>query len=138
MKEVEKWGGMTKAISSGFIQRKISAQAYEYEKGLQSGEYSKVGLNQKTENGEAEKTDVELHEYNEEWAKSSKASLKELKKTRNDKEVSQSLAALEKAARGSDNVMPHLVKCCHAYATVGEMAGVFREGFGEWNEPDFY
>jgi methylmalonyl-CoA mutase N-terminal domain/subunit len=138
MKEVEKWGGMTKAISSGFIQRKVSAQAYEYEKGLQSGEYSKVGLNQKTEDGEAEKTDVELHEYNEEWAESSKASLKELKKTRNDQEVSQSLAALEKAARGGDNVMPHLVKCCHAYATVGEMAGVFREVFGEWNEPDFY
>ena len=138
MKEVEKWGGMTKAISSGFIQRKISAQAYEYEKGLQSGEYSKVGLNQKTEDGETEKTDVELHEYNEEWAKKSKANVKELKKTRNDEEVALSLAALEKAARGSDNVMPHLVKCCHAYATVGEMAGVFREVFGEWDEPDFY
>ena len=138
MKEVEKWGGMTKAISSGFIQRKVSAQAYKYEKGLQSGEYSKVGLNQKTEDGEAEKTDVELHEYNEEWAKKSKANLKELKKTRNDEEVALSLAALEKAARGSDNVMPHLVKCCHAYATVGEMAGVFRDVFGEWNEPDFY
>ena len=138
MKEVEKWGGMTKAISSGFIQRKVSAQAYEYEKGLQSGEYSKVGLNQKTEDGETEKTDVELHEYNEEWAKKSKANLKELKRTRNDEEVALSLAALEKAARGSDNVMPHLVKCCHAYATVGEMAGIFREVFGEWNEPDFY
>ncbi len=81
---------------------------------------------------------MELHEYNEEWAKKSKANLKELKKTRNDEEVALSLAALEKAARGSDNVMPHLVKCCHAYATVGEMAGVFREVFGEWNEPDFY
>ncbi len=46
--------------------------------------------------------------------------------------------ALEKAAKGSDNVMPHLVKCCHAYATVGEMAGVFRQTFGEWNEPEFY
>ena len=49
---------------------------------LQSGEYSKVGLNQKTEDGEAEKTDVELHEYNEEWAKKSKASLKELKQNK--------------------------------------------------------
>jgi methylmalonyl-CoA mutase, N-terminal domain len=138
MNEVEKWGGMVKSISSGFIQRKVSAQAYEYEKGLQSGEYKKVGLNpDATENSE-EKTNVELHEYNEEWAIKSKASLKEVKRTRNDKEVSLSLAALEKAAKGSDNVMPHLVKCCHAYATVGEMAGIFRDAFGEWNEPDFY
>lgn len=136
MKEVEKWGGMTKAISSGFVQRKVSAQAYEFEKGLQSGEYSKVGLNS-PENNEGQ-TDVELHEYNEAWAEKSKANLKELKRTRNDKEVKDSLAALEKAARGSDNVMPHLVRCCHAYATVGEMAGVFREAFGEWNEPEFY
>jgi methylmalonyl-CoA mutase, N-terminal domain len=138
MNEVEKWGGMVKSISNGFIQRKVSAQAYEYEKGLQSGEYKKVGLNpEATENSE-EKTNVELHEYNEEWAIKSKASLEEVKRTRNDKEVSLSLAALEKAAKGSDNVMPHLVKCCHAYATVGEMAEVFRDAFGEWNEPDFY
>ncbi len=138
MEEVEKWGGMVQSISSGFIQRKVSAQAYEYEKGLQSGEYTKVGLNQTAEAGEKEKTDVELHEYNKAWANASIESLKEVKRTRNSQEVSQSLAALEKAARGSDNVMPHLVKCCHAYATVGEMTGVFREVFGEWNEPAFY
>ncbi len=138
MKEVQKWGGMVKSISNGFIQRKVSKQAYEFEKGLQSGEYKKVGLNPQAKDAMAEKTDVELHEYNEEWAKKSKASLEEVRRTRNDKDVSQSLAALEKAAKGSDNVMPHLVKCCHAYATVGEMAGVFRETFGEWNEPDFY
>ncbi|WP_304511910.1 methylmalonyl-CoA mutase family protein, partial [Desulfobacula sp.] len=87
---------------------------------------------------ESEQTDVELHEYNEEWAQKSKANLKELRLTRNDKDVSYALKALEKAAKGSENVMPYLVKCCHAYATVGEMAGVFRETFGEWNEPEFY
>jgi methylmalonyl-CoA mutase N-terminal domain/subunit len=138
MKEVQKWGGMVKSISNGFIQRKVSKQAYEFEKGLQSGEYRKVGLNPQAEDAMVDKTDVELHEYNEEWAKKSKASLNEVRRIRNDKDVSQSLAALEKAAKGNDNVMPHLVKCCHAYATVGEMAGIFRETFGEWNEPDFY
>ncbi len=81
---------------------------------------------------------MELHEYNEEWAQRSKANLKELRLTRNDNDVTQALKALEKAAKGNDNVMPYLVKCCHAYATVGEMAGVFRKTFGEWNEPDFY
>jgi len=138
MKEVENLGGMVKCISNGLIQRKVSSQAYEYEKGLQSGEYRKVGITPGKTDKDAEQTDVELHEYNEEWAQKSKAGLKELRRTRNDQDVNQSLKALEKAARTNENVMPYLVKCCHAYATVGEMAGVFRETFGEWNEPEFY
>ncbi len=142
MKEVQKWGGMVKSISDGFIQRKVSRQAYEFEKGLQSGEYRKVGVTpdaeKKTDDDAAGQTDVELHEYNTAWAEKSKANLKELRRTRNDKDVTDSLKALEKAAKGKDNVMSHLVKCCHAYATVGEMAGVFRQVFGEWNEPEFY
>jgi methylmalonyl-CoA mutase N-terminal domain/subunit len=143
MKEVEKWGGMVKSISSGFVQRKVSRQAYEFEKGLQSGEYRKVGVVPVSEKGTAkdpgsEPAAVELHEYNEAWAEKSKANLKEVRRTRNGKDVAETLKGLEKAAKGSENVMPHLVKCCHAYATVGEMAGVFRDVFGEWKEPDFY
>lgn len=138
MKEVENLGGMVKCISNGLIQRKVSSQAYEYEKGLQSGEYRKVGITPGKTDKDAEQTDVELHEYNEEWAQKSKAGLKELRRTRNAQDVNQSLKALEKAARTNENVMPYLVKCCHAYATIGEMAGVFRETFGEWNEPEFY
>jgi methylmalonyl-CoA mutase N-terminal domain/subunit len=144
MKEVQEMGGMVKCISSGLIQRKVSRQAYEFEKGIQSGEYKKVGLDPEAADKETEKTNagaagaVELHEYNEEWANKSKANLKELRRTRNDKDVTDSLKTLEQAAKGSDNVMPCLVKCCHAYATVGEMAGVFRQTFGEWNEPEFY
>lgn len=138
MKEVEKWGGMVKSISNGFVQRKVSRQAYEFEKGLQSGEYKKVGVNPAGQDDDEQPTDVELHEYNDQWALKSIANLKELRRTRNAKDVKDSLKALEKAAKGKDNVMPHLVRCCHAYATVGEMAGVFRDVFGEWKEPEFY
>ncbi len=34
--------------------------------------------------------------------------------------------------------MPVLVDCCRAYATVGEMTGVFREAFGQWKEPGIF
>ena len=81
---------------------------------------------------------MELHSYNEQWAEKQQADLAQLKRTRNSKDVTDSLKALEKAAKGNDNVMPHLVKCCHAYATVGEMAGVFRDAFGEWKEPEIF
>ena len=138
MKRIQKMGGMVKAVASGFIQKEVSRQAYEFEKGLQSGEYVKVGLNKTNDGTKVEKPDVELHQYNEEWAKKQQDDLKELRRTRNDKDVTTALKGLEKAAKDSGNVMPELVKCCHAYATVGEMAGVFRQEFGEWKEPGFF
>lgn len=137
MKEIQDMGGMIKAVSTGFIQRKVSGQAYEYEKGLQTGEYTKVGQNRNPE-GNDHSEDVELHEYNEEWAEQQQAGLKELKKTRNNKDVARTLNALEKGTKLGKNVMPLLVECCRAYATVGEMAGVFRDIFGEWEEPGIF
>ena len=61
-----------------------------------------------------------------------------MRRTRNNQEVVRSLKALEKAARDKANVMPYLVDCCKAYATVGEMTGVFRDIFGEFVEPSIF
>ena len=137
MKQIQKVGGMVHAVASGFIQRKVAQQAYEYETGLQKGEYIKVGVNKYTEGTEAQ-TDGELHEYNEQWVENQTASLKELRRTRDSREVTRLLKELEKGARNGSNVMPLLVDCCRAYATVGEMAGVFRDVFGEWQEPSIF
>ena len=138
MQQVQKMGGMVKAVETGFIQRKVSKQAYEYEKGLQTGEYIKVGSNKYTDGEDQGSSDVELHEYNEKWVEEQQAGLRELKRTRDNRTVTQTLRALEKATRGDDNVMPYLVDCCRAYATVGEMAGIFRDVFGEWEEPSIF
>ena len=137
MKRLQEIGGMVQAVATGYIQRKVAAQAYAYEKGIQSGEYIKVGVNKYTDDGE-DAVDVDLHEYNEQWVEKQINGLKALRRTRNNREVLRSLKALEKAARGKENVMPALVNCCRAYATVGEMTGVFREVFGEWREPSIY
>jgi methylmalonyl-CoA mutase N-terminal domain/subunit len=58
--------------------------------------------------------------------------LDELRRRRDNREVTQKLRALEQAARGSDNLMPPLLEAVKAYATLGEMMGVFREVFGEY------
>ena len=137
MQGIQQVGGMTHAVSTGYIQRKVAQQAYEYEKGLQDGEYVKVGLNKYADTGE-EQPDVDLHEHNETWVEKQVNSLKELRRTRDNNAVSRSLKALEKGTREGKNVMPFLVECCRAYATVGEMAGVFRDVFGEWEEPNIF
>jgi len=135
MEKVEEVGGMVEAVSSGYVQREVSRQAYEFEKKIQEGKVTKVGMNKYTEGVDME---VELHEYNEEWAQLQIDRLKELKRDRDNKAVEESLKRLEKAAREKTNVMPYLVDCCKAYATVGEMANVFRDVFGEYVEPSIF
>ena len=126
---------MVKAVSSGYIQKEVSRQAYEFEKGVQKGELIKIGINKYTGGEEGE---VELHEYSDESAIEQIKSLKELKRTRNNKEVTRSLKALDKATRDKVNVMPYLVDCCKAYATIGEMTSIFRDIFGEFVEPSIF
>lgn len=135
MEKVEKIGGMVQAVASGYVQREVARQAYEYEKRLQEGKVIKVGVNKYTEGVDME---VQLHEHNEAWAQEQIARLRELKRTRDNKAVKDTLKALEKAASERKNVMPYLVNCCKAYATVGEMANVFRQLFGEHKEPSIF
>jgi methylmalonyl-CoA mutase N-terminal domain/subunit len=137
MTQIQEIGGMVHAVATGFIQRKVARQAYEYEKGVQNGEYIKVGVNKYADEAE-DQTDVELHEYNEQWVDQQLAGLKELRRTRDNREVTRTLKELEKGTRSGKNVMPLLMDCCRAYATVGEMAGVFRDLFGEWEEPSLF
>jgi methylmalonyl-CoA mutase N-terminal domain/subunit len=135
MKKVEEAGGMVEAVSSGYVQREVARQAYEFEKNIQEGKVTKVGVNKYTEGVDME---VELHEHNEEWERLQIDRLKELKRDRDNKAVKESLKALEKTAREKKNVMPCLVECCQCYATVGEMANVFRDVYGEYVEPSIF
>jgi len=135
METIEKLGGMVEAVSSGYIQREVSRQAYEYEKKLQEGKITKVGVNKYTEGVDME---VELHEYDDKWAYQQIERLKALRKDRHNKAALDSLKSLEKAAKDQKNVMPYLVECCKNYATLGEMALVFRNVYGEYREPNIF
>jgi methylmalonyl-CoA mutase N-terminal domain/subunit len=135
MGKIEKFGGIVKAVSEGFIQRLVARQAYEVEKGLEAGELLKVGVNIYKE---GESMDVELHEYNWDSATGQIESLRAVKRERSEKDVARTLKELESATLDGKNVMPYLVSCCKAYATVGEMTSIFRQIFGEFNEPSLF
>jgi len=134
-KKVQDVGGMIEAVSSGFVQKLVAEQAYKWERGLKAGEYIKVGVNRYVDEDEPE---VELHEYDPMSQERQIESLKQVKAERSSSDVSRTLKDLEKVARAKQNVMPALVECCKAYATLGEMAGVFREVFGEFKEPSIF
>jgi methylmalonyl-CoA mutase N-terminal domain/subunit len=135
MKRIDEIGGMVKAVETGYVQREVAKQAYEFEKGVQKGELIKVGVNKYTEGEEME---VELHEYRWESAKEQIQQLQEVKRERDNRKVVQLLKDLENAARDERNVMPYLLECCKAYTTLGEMTKVFKEVYGEFKEPSIF
>ena len=58
--------------------------------------------------------------------------LEKLKETRNNQKVNLALSNLKKAAKGNDNLMPFILVAVEEYATLGEIADVLREVFGEY------
>ncbi len=135
MKRVDEIGGMIQAVETGYVQKEVAKQAYEFEKGVQKGELIKVGMNKYTEGEEME---VDLHEYRQESAEEQIQRLREIKRERDNRKVSQLLKDLESATRAEKNVMPYLLECCKAYATVGEMTKVFKGVYGEFKEPSIF
>jgi methylmalonyl-CoA mutase N-terminal domain/subunit len=135
MKRIDEIGGMIQAVEMGYVQKEVAKQAYEFEKGVQKGELIKVGVNKYTEGEEME---VDLHEYRQESAEEQIKRLRKVKRERDNRKVSRLLKDLESAARTEKNVMPYLLECCKAYATVGEMTKVFKEVYGEFKEPSIF
>jgi methylmalonyl-CoA mutase N-terminal domain/subunit len=133
MERVERMGGIVKAISEGLIQREVARQAYLYERGIQSGEIVKVGVNKYRI--EEEERDVELHEYRPEQAEIKIRRLNQLRSERDGQQVTESLERLRQAAAGQGNLMPYVMDAVRAYATVGEMTQVLKDVFGEFREP---
>ena len=76
--------------------------------------------------------DIPLLRVDREGEKQHVDKLNQVRRSRDNREVAQKLKALEQAARGSDNLMPPLLEAVKAYATLGEMMGVFRSVFGEY------
>jgi len=133
MEKVEEIGGLVKAVNSGYIQREVSRQAYIRQKKIQSGKITKIGVNKYVM--EEEEPRIEFHPFNPEVAEEQKKKIKEIKTLRNENEVKDALHNLKKAAQTSENVMPHILKAVKTYATLGEITQVFKEVFGEFEEP---
>ena len=134
MNKVEKRGGIVPAISKGEIQKEVSRQAYLYEKKIQSGELVKVGVNKYQTTEEEERT-IKIHEHDPSLIKQQIKMLNQIKDSRDNKKVSKSLEKLRAMAQTEENLMPYIIDCVRAYATVGEITAVLKEVFGKFEEP---
>ena len=131
IEKIDKLGGAVEAISRGFQQKEIQDSAYAYQKSIEKNELIIVGVNKFTVK---EPPPTGLLRVKEEVEISQKASLAALKGSRDDAAVTAALAQLEIAAKSTDNLMPYILTAVKTYATLGEIADVFRGVFGKHTE----
>ena len=133
MAEVDAQGGIVKLVSEGIIQAKVSAQAYQMQRDIESGKFPKVGVNKYRIDEEEHK--VEFHPYNEADAQRQIDALRAVRAERDPARVTQCLARVRDDAAAQRNVMPALVEAVKAYASVGEMTRELVGVFGRYREP---
>ncbi|MFX1415489.1 MAG: methylmalonyl-CoA mutase [Promethearchaeota archaeon] len=133
---VDSLGGVIPAIEKGFFQKEISDAAYRYEREIETKKRIVVGVNDFVLEDEAIK--IPVLKIDPEVERRQIERLNKTRKERDNKKVEAALDGLRKASEGTENVVPHVVDAVRAYASVGEICGVWREVYGEWEEPKIF
>jgi methylmalonyl-CoA mutase N-terminal domain/subunit len=133
--KIDRMGGMIVAIENGYPQREIQEASYRYARELENKEKIIVGVTEFTLEEEKPPETLVIDERTQE---EQCEKLRRLRESRNSETVKRSLSGLKRAAQGKDNLMPPILECVRAYATLGEMCDILRSVFGEYREPPFY
>ncbi|MBI3648518.1 MAG: methylmalonyl-CoA mutase [Actinobacteria bacterium] len=129
LEKVDGMGGAVAAIEAGFYQDEIADAAYRIQQGIESGERVVVGVNRFQD---PEEQPVDIQRISEEEVAGQLDRLRALRASRDGAAVGRTLAEVESAARGRDNLLPPIKEALRARATLGEVSDVLREVFGEY------
>jgi len=129
--KIKELGGAPKAIENGFIQKEIMDSSYEYQKQIESGDRVVVGMNKFQVKEDSPKG---LLRVDPTVGELQKQKIRNLEEERDNDAVKEKLEILKKAAEGDTNLMPFILDAVKAYATLGEICGVLREVFGEYQQ----
>jgi len=135
IEKIDEMGGMVRAIEAGFPQREIQRSAYEKQKKIDEGEMTVVGVNKYQIEEEIE---LEILRIDENMVRKQVERLKKFRELRDKKKVEEALEKLKKAAEGEENLVPYILECIKARATLGETTDVLREVFGEYQAPQIF
>jgi methylmalonyl-CoA mutase, N-terminal domain len=130
---IDAMGGMVEAIEKGFPQREIQDSAYQYQKALESGEQTIVGVN-KYQMAE-ESTEVPILVIDESVRQHQIERLEQTRARRDEGAVTKTLDNIRKAAQTQQNTMPATIEAVRQYATLGEICSALRDVYGVYEEP---
>ena len=130
--QIDAIGGVIPAIEAGYFQKEIADAAYRYQQEVERKEKFIVGVNEFVE--ENEKIEIPILTISPEVEIAQKKRLAELKQSRNQKDVEDSLSEIFAATENGNNLMPIFVKAAHNKVTLGEMVGELKKVFGTYDE----
>ncbi len=132
IRKIDDLGGALAAIEKGYMQNEIGDSAYKAQMAVENKEQVVVGVNafQVEEKMELERLKVDPSiEANQ------KKRLADLRKQRDQNKANELLGTLDAASKKKDNLMPLLVTCVENDLTLGEICGVLRKSWGEYQPP---
>jgi len=130
-RRIDEQGGVISAIRNGYFQREIADAAYRYQQEIDDRKRGIVGVNKYVV---AAPLEIPILEMDQAGEVRHLARLNQIRQTRDNALVEQRLAELRAVATGAANMMPAILDCVRAYATLGEMCDVLREVFGVYRE----
>ena len=132
IQRIDGMGGALSAIERGYIQDEIQNAAYAFQQAVERSEQIVVGVNAFHVD---EKMELERLKVDPAIEQEQRAGLAALRDHRDAARVSELLGRLEVAAHSSDNLMPLFVECVESDVTLGEICGVLRGLWGEYQPP---
>lgn len=136
LEEIERMGGMLRAVKLGYPQREIARAAYEWQLKVERGEVPIVGVNVFAE---PEIPRVKVLKVDPVARERVVSRLKQLRESRDQVKVRAALDNLRRAAEREEvNIFEPIYEAVRAKATLGEISGVLREVWGEWRAPEVF
>ncbi|HEV2883251.1 MAG TPA: methylmalonyl-CoA mutase family protein [Pyrinomonadaceae bacterium] len=131
IEKIDALGGMLRAIETGYVQHEIQESAYRYQKAIEAQEAVVVGVNRFQTGTESTVPTLRIDPAIEQ---AQIERVRAVREKRDNDATQKALANLEETARGTENLLPRILECVEAYATVGEISNRFRNVWGEYRE----
>jgi methylmalonyl-CoA mutase N-terminal domain/subunit len=130
---IDAMGGMVEAVEKGFPQREVQESAYQYQKALERGDQTIVGVNKYAMEDEPQQVPTLV--IDESVRQHQLERLERTRTKRDNVEVDRTLDKLRQAAQQGINTMPATIEAVRAYATLGEICSALRDVYGIYEEP---
>jgi len=130
IEKIDGMGGMLRAIETGYVQNEIQEAAYEYQLAVEKGDAIVVGVNK----FQTDEKQIPIMRIDEQIERDQVERLRSIREKRNAADAENSIKAIESAANGTENLLPHILTAVEAHVTVGEISNTLRKVWGEYRE----
>jgi methylmalonyl-CoA mutase N-terminal domain/subunit len=135
--EIETVGGVVEGLEQGWFQRKIHESAARQQWEIEQHRRVIVGVNEFV-SSDGDALDIPLLKIGEQVTRDQEARLARVRAERDQALCDARLEKLRTAARGTENVFPHILDCARAYCTLFEIRRALEDVFGAYREPVFF